>query len=406
MPSKRTPAQIAAELKRLQQANADDRDRLFLLHEVSVYQEELLVQNEALTQAQAALEETRDRFIELYDFAPTGYLTLDDQGVIVQCNLTAAALLGKAKQAIEGFPLLGFIARGDRPRYAAFLRRCRAGSGQDAEVELTMTTSDGPRQVHLFCRERQYGGQPREYFTGLVDVTNRRMPAAEQVIDSRGRAVLSSRAIAAHEEERQRIGRQLHDDIRRLHASVRPKLERLAHEVRDESSRQIAAEMLATFARLEQHVQTVARHMQSPALDGGIESALDRFVREWGHLHGLSASFVSQAPPGSRLSPVVETHLYRIAQEALDNVARHASAHYAAVTLRIIDGAAVLLVEDDGEGFGAGQEDIEGSRQGILQMRARAAILNGQIEIGSTPGKGTSVLVTVPDPFESGTAFL
>jgi PAS domain S-box-containing protein len=392
-------------LKRLQQATADDRDRLFLMHEVSVYQEELLVQNEALTQAQAALEETRDRFIELYDFAPTGYLTLDEQGVIVQCNLTAAALLGKAKPALEGFPLLGFIARADRPRYAEFLRGCRASSGPDIEAELTMITPDGPRQIQVFCRRRQYGDDRREYFTGLVDVTDRRTPAAERATDPRGPAGLSSLAIAAHEDERQRIGRHLQEDVGRLYATLRPRLERLAHEVRDEASRQIAADMLANFRRLEQHVQTVATHLQAPPLDHGIESALDRFVREWGHLHGLSASFVSQVPAASGFSPDIGTHLYRIAQEALDNVARHASAHHVAVTLRIIDGAAVLLIEDDGGGFDAGQEDIDGSRQGLLRMRARAESLNGRIEIASTPGKGTSVMVTVPGPFGPGTPF-
>src|SRR5438045_6538370 len=89
---------------------------LGLLHEIQVYQEELIVQNEELARAQAALEESRDRFIELYDFAPNGYLTLDGHGVVLQINLTGAGLIGKPRQAIEGLPLLAFVARSDRPR--------------------------------------------------------------------------------------------------------------------------------------------------------------------------------------------------------------------------------------------------------------------------------------------------
>jgi PAS domain-containing protein len=95
--SRRSAAEIAADLKRLQEASVDDRDRQSLLHELSVHQEELLVQNESLQRAWVALEESRDRFIELYDFAPNGYVTLDEHGIIQQCNLTAAALLAKRR---------------------------------------------------------------------------------------------------------------------------------------------------------------------------------------------------------------------------------------------------------------------------------------------------------------------
>src|SRR5690348_17071500 len=101
---RKSPAHLAAELQRLRKSNIDDRDRLSLIHEISVYQEELLVQNEALMRAQSALEEVRDQFIELFDFAPNGYVTLDEQGVITRCNLTAAAFFGRSRPSIEGLP--------------------------------------------------------------------------------------------------------------------------------------------------------------------------------------------------------------------------------------------------------------------------------------------------------------
>src|SRR5262245_2003251 len=123
--AKRALAEIVAEIERLQQTDERNRDRQSLLHEISVYHEELVVQNDALVRAQTALEETRDRFVELYDFAPVGYLTLNRQAVIEQCNLTAAAIIGRPKPAIEGYPLQGFVAREDRERFAGFVRRCR-----------------------------------------------------------------------------------------------------------------------------------------------------------------------------------------------------------------------------------------------------------------------------------------
>jgi PAS domain-containing protein len=110
----RRPQQDGAELSRLRDeadrlrsSEGAPRDPASLRHEISVYQEELVIQNEALRSAQSALEETRDRFIELYDFAPNGYLTLDRHAVIRECNLTAAAMMGKSKAAVVGTTLLG-----------------------------------------------------------------------------------------------------------------------------------------------------------------------------------------------------------------------------------------------------------------------------------------------------------
>src|SRR5882672_11049330 len=123
---RRSAREIAEELRQLALRSDDDRDRLSLLHEIQVYQEELVVQNEELTRAQAALEETRDRFIELYDFAPSAYLALESSGVIRQINLTGATMLGKPRSAIEGLPLLGFVTNADRPRLLDFLRQCRS----------------------------------------------------------------------------------------------------------------------------------------------------------------------------------------------------------------------------------------------------------------------------------------
>src|SRR6478672_994391 len=100
---KRSARDIADELLRLA-TGPDNRDPRGLIDEIHIYQEELIVQNDELIRTRSTLEETRDRFIELYDFAPNGYLTLDQHGVVLQINLTGAALLGRQRQAIEGLP--------------------------------------------------------------------------------------------------------------------------------------------------------------------------------------------------------------------------------------------------------------------------------------------------------------
>src|ERR1051325_3032442 len=136
-PKKRSREETLNELRRLAGHGSEDRDRLTLLHDLQVYHEELVAQNDALMKAQAALEETRDRFIELYDFAPNGYLTLDGNGIVIQINLTGATILGKPRHAIEGLPLFGFVADGDRALLLEFLRQCRrTKTSAEISVEL------------------------------------------------------------------------------------------------------------------------------------------------------------------------------------------------------------------------------------------------------------------------------
>src|SRR5262245_50281693 len=97
-----------------------------------------------------------------------------------------------------------------------------------------------------------------------------------------------------------------------------------------------------------------------------------------------------------RLPPEVETTLYRIAQEALNNVAKHAAAKHVEIILERRPDAVLLIVEDDGRGFDA--SGIHGGGFGLVGMRERAALVGASLEIESTPGQGTTVLMRIADP--------
>ena len=121
---KRSREEISRELRALAHGQGA-ADPTSLLHDVQVYQEELNAQNDELRRTRTALEEAIHRYVELYDFAPHGYLTLDPHGIIRQLNLTAAGLIGRTRQAIHNLPLLVFVVQSDRGRLLEFLRRCR-----------------------------------------------------------------------------------------------------------------------------------------------------------------------------------------------------------------------------------------------------------------------------------------
>src|SRR5262245_2611444 len=224
MAPRRSAREIADELKRLSQRNADDATRLSLLHEVQVYQEELTVQNEALTRAQSALEETRDRFIDLYDFAPNGYMTLDQHGLILRINLTGATFIGKSRHAIEGMPLLGFVAPDSRKELLSFLRRCRTRGrrpadrhdhGADFVTELAFRCADERKDVQLVCRPRRnrFEDGPIELFVAIIDITERKRLELESAHAALGYAALARRLLSVQDDERQRTARDLHDNI-------------------------------------------------------------------------------------------------------------------------------------------------------------------------------------------------
>jgi PAS domain S-box-containing protein len=379
-------------------------------HEISVYQEELFLQNEALTQTQAALEETRDRFIELYDFAPSGYITLDQNGVICQCNLTAAAMIGRSKPALEGLPFLGFVAPEDRPTYMKFLRRCRrsrdsdsnsnsdsdSDSGREIQAELTMRTADGPRRVEILCRVRSGRDGTHEYFTALVDVTDKRHVEREREQIARERAALTSRLIAIQDDERLRIARNLHDDLGQQVTALRLKLEELQSAGTNGANGDAVEPILDMLHQLDRRVHFVAGELRPAALDLGIVTALGQFVREWSANVRVPAAFHSTGIVTGTLSPHVETHLYRITQEALNNAAKHAAAGQVTVMLEHRDDGLMLMIEDDGLGFDLEAARSRGQCLGLVGIRERAQIVGGRLEVETGPGNGTSIFVYVP----------
>jgi signal transduction histidine kinase len=138
----------------------------------------------------------------------------------------------------------------------------------------------------------------------------------------------------------------------------------------------------------------------------GLADALENFVTEWSQNYGINAEFhVTGQASGRRLPDVVETNLYRIAQEALNNTTKHSNADRAEVILDAREDSVRLIIEDDGTGF-----DIEarseaarknGHGLGLVGMKERVELLGGSLELDSKPGSGTTVFVTVPIREES-----
>jgi signal transduction histidine kinase len=151
-------------------------------------------------------------------------------------------------------------------------------------------------------------------------------------------------------------------------------------------------------SNLERGVRRLASDLRPTALDDlGMTAALSHHVDEWSEQNGIAADFCSRNCE-ERLSTHIETTVYRIVQEALTNIARHAEARTASVILERRRDSVVLIIEDDGHGFDpSNQEPVDGRRHfGLVGIRERAALVGGSATIESSATTGTSVFVKLP----------
>jgi len=213
------------------------------------------------------------------------------------------------------------------------------------------------------------------------------------------RSQLLAKVIAAQEEERKRIARELHDEAGQALTSILLGLKDLedAHVTPTHKSR--AADLRSLTAETLDLMRDMALELRPSTLDDlGLVAALRRYVADYGRKHALDADFHAGSLEGTRLRPQTETALYRIAQEALTNVVRHANAGSVSVLLDRQDGHAILVVEDDGRGFDVERVRRSGApaqKLGLLGMEERAALIGGVLTIESQPGR-TAVFVKVP----------
>jgi signal transduction histidine kinase len=127
----------------------------------------------------------------------------------------------------------------------------------------------------------------------------------------------------------------------------------------------------------------------------GLAEALRVYVRQWSDHVNIAAEFHSEGLEKERPSPEIENNLYRIGQEALNNVAKHSGASRVDVLLERRDGHAVLIVEDNGRGFSL-DDQTDASAIGLTGIRERASLLGGSMELETAPDKGTTLIVRIP----------
>lgn len=206
---------------------------------------------------------------------------------------------------------------------------------------------------------------------------------------------LSARLLTAQEEERRRLAVELHDELGQVLTAVKINLQSAAR--RSESRCEGLDDAIASVDQALERVRGIALDLHPSILDDlGLPAALrwytDRFARD----AGIQMRFSADA--AHRLDPPLETACFRVVQEALTNVARHAHARRVSVRLKVGAGGAVVKIRDDGVGFdvAAARERAAGVSLGLLGMEERVSSFGGELEVQSAQGRGTEILARFP----------
>ncbi|MGP0066577.1 MAG: PAS domain S-box protein [Isosphaeraceae bacterium] len=282
---------------------------------------------------------------------------------------------------------------------------------------LELLKEEGARSVAclpLLVRGRLIGSinffsdRPRAYMSENVEVIRE---AADQVAIALHNAglyeenrlarerleVLSRRIIHAQEDERRQIARELHDEIGQAMTSVKINLQGLVNQAAGQDER--AIECIAIVDDALNRVRGMALDLRPALLDDlGLVAALQWYVERHARRTNLEGRFIAD-PEDLRAAPEVETACFRVAQEALTNIARHARASRFSVELLQLNHGLELIVRDDGCGFDPAEAMVRaagGASLGLVGMNERVELVGGKVAFVSAPGKGTEVQVSIP----------
>jgi len=258
------------------------------------------------------------------------------------------------------------------PPFETLIRR-KDGTVIPVEISISPVTTDG--EVYMF---------------GIVrDISERKQ------VES-ARKTFATSLLQTLEAERQRVARELHDEVGQAIATVGVLLHTLEQTPGsiNENTRPALAATQSTVRQITESVARIVRdYHPAELLALGFEETVRTHVVQFTQRHGLALQLAT-IPINGILTPENELHLYRIVQEALANVVRHASARRVTVRMSYRGGRATLVIRDDGVGFRQRAPGAAGL--GLVTMRERADILGADLAISSKPGRGTEIRVTLP----------
>jgi PAS domain S-box-containing protein len=332
-----------------------------------------------------------DEYRAIFEASPEGIVLVDKHGVMRDVNPQVEALFGWAREELVGEPVEMLVPevfrtahREHRKRFVRNPHNRPMGAG----MELQGRRKDGSTfsaEISLSPWQRSSDLSDLHVVCSVRDVTERK-----RLHD------FSLGAMRASEEERSRISRELHDDTAQRLATLMLRVRALTAEADDGARQRLGDAVRSEILAAAEGVKRIARGLRPPELEEiGLEAAL------LAHVRGLreGADFqvhVEVESVDHLLGDEARLALYRVVQEALSNVLRHAGTGRADLKVGVEGGTVFAAVKDQGPGFVPGEARDDDGGLGLTGMQERATMIGGRVEIESIPGQGTTVRLTVP----------
>ncbi len=352
------------------------------------------------------LVDQRILFQSMFERAGIGMAVMDLEGRLLMVNRRLREMLGYGIAELHGMRLEEITHPEDYPRELAILKESRQADQGRSDQEKT-------EEEKAYCADKRYRRKDGTFFWAQLTATLIRdddgrplygfgtfEDVTERLKGEKLRAEYTRRLVSIEEEGRRRFARNLHDILGPELTALGIDLNLALLLAPAELPEQVTGHLLEGVSRVKQiarNMRNLMAELRPLVLDEyGLAAALRAHADQLTKLTGLPVTVVAEEPT-ARLPLEVEIALFRIAQEALANAARHAGARRLSVVLEAQPTAVHLAVEDDGVGFiPAAGPVAEPKHWGLIHMRERAQGIGGRLTVHSTPGAGTRIDVRVP----------
>jgi PAS domain S-box-containing protein len=323
-----------------------------------------------------------------------GAFTMTPHGKVLYCNQRLAALLRAPREHITGASLRAFVPPGEGQGLEALLHGTVAASAKD---EIILRAADGTQiPTRLTVNTLNFDEQP-VLAVLVTDLTERKHVEARLDQSAEQLRKLAARLQTAREEERTQIAREIHDELGGALTVLKMDLVRLRQLVPATASELETGlrTVISAMDTMAHSVRRIATHLRPAILDDlGLVAAIEWQLGDFQSRSGIHCQLNSNVADLA-LDRESSTAVFRVFQEALTNVARHAQATQVNVHLECQASALVLQVQDNGRGIAA--RDMTGTQSlGLLGMRERIHLLAGEFHVDGAPGQGTRVQIKIP----------
>jgi PAS domain S-box-containing protein len=358
-------------------------------------------------QTEVALRDSQEQLHSVVQSTDEGIISLNGQGEVILWNKGAETLFGLSRDEMQRQTLERIIPERFRLAYQAGIKRASQAGGKTVEGEmfelmgLRRDGSEFPLELSL-----GYWHKKGEiFFTGIVrDITARKQ--AEKILRQRESELqqsqeelraLGAQLISAQEDERRRLSRELHDDMNQRLAMVAIHIQSVQGSLSESDPMQETLQQLyKEVTSLSDNVRHLAYQLHPSILDDlGLVVALRSFIKDFSQWEHISVTFQPKDVP-TILPQDVALCVYRVIQECLRNVAKHAQADRVSVEVMGSETGLHLIIKDNGKGFTPEEVRSGTHGLGLIGMKERIRVVQGTFEIKASKGKGTTITVWIP----------